>query len=96
MSMTDAEKRVIDGTTWDQFCDALKDAGKIIRSDKAPQDAFNQAEGYRYLTRLLRGGLESSLENRVVIQSCASPDFRSLKSMAWKTPRTRLNHYPVR
>ena len=64
MSMTDAEKRVVDGTTWDQFCDALKDAGKIIRSSKAPQDAFNQAEGYRYLSRLLRGGLEGFLEFR--------------------------------
>ncbi len=56
------EQRVLDGSSWDEFCDALKEAGKIIRSDKAPQDAFNQAEGYRYLTRLLRGGLESFLE----------------------------------
>jgi hypothetical protein len=64
MSMSDAEKRVIDGTTWDKFCDELKDAGKIIRSAKAPQDPFNQAEGYRYLSRLLRGGLESFLEFR--------------------------------
>ena len=49
--MSDAEQRVIDGTTWEQFCDALKDAGKIVQSEKAPQDAFNQAEGYRYLAR---------------------------------------------
>ena len=65
MSMTDEEKRVVAGTTWDQFCDALKEAGKIVRSDKAPQDSFNQAEGYRYLARLLRGGLEGFLEFRV-------------------------------
>ncbi|MCP4842282.1 MAG: DUF1214 domain-containing protein [Halieaceae bacterium] len=64
MALSDAEKRVIDGTAWDEFCDALKDAGKIIRSEKAPKDAFNQAEGYRYLARLLRGGLESFLEFR--------------------------------
>lgn len=61
---TEAEQRVIEGTTWDNFCDALKEAGKIIRSEKAPKDAFNQAEGYRYLARLLRGGLESFLEYR--------------------------------
>ncbi len=64
MALSDAEQRVIDGTAWDEFCDALKDAGKIIRSEKAPKDAFNQAEGYRYLARLLRGGLESFLEFR--------------------------------
>ena len=30
MALSDAEQRVIDGTAWDEFCDALKDAGKII------------------------------------------------------------------
>ncbi|MGI9283102.1 MAG: DUF1214 domain-containing protein [Endozoicomonas sp.] len=62
--MTESEQKVIDGRVWEEFCDALKEAGKIIQSEKAPKDAFNQAEGYRYLTRLLRGGLESFLEHR--------------------------------
>ena len=62
MSMNETEKRVVDGTTWDQFCDALKEAGRIIQSEKAPQDPFNQADGYLYLARLLRGGLESFLD----------------------------------
>ena len=57
MAMTEAEKRVVDGTAWEEFCDSLKAAGKIIQSEKAPKDPFNQAEGYRYLSRLLRGGL---------------------------------------
>jgi len=78
MSMSDAEQRVVDGTTWDEFCDALKDAGRIIRSDKAPQDPFNQAEGYRYLARLLRGGLESFLEYR-------DPMFPQLRCGAHET-----------
>ena len=64
MAMSDAERKVVDGTLWEEFCDALKEAGKIIRSEKAPQDPFNQAEGYRYLARLLRGGLEGFLEYR--------------------------------
>ena len=64
MALSDAEQQVIDGTAWDEFCDALKEAGKVIRSEKAPKDSFNQAEGYRYLARLLRGGLESFLEFR--------------------------------
>ena len=57
-----AEERVIDGSSWAEFCDALKAAGQVVQSEKAPKDAFNQAEGYRYLTRLLRAGLESFLE----------------------------------
>lgn len=62
MSETDAHKKVMDGSLWDEFCDNLKEAGKVVQSTAAPDSAFDKAEGYRYLTRLLRGGLESSLE----------------------------------
>lgn len=62
MNEKTAEERVIDGSSWAEFCDALKAAGQVVQSEKAPKDAFNQAEGYRYLTRLLRAGLESFLE----------------------------------
>ena len=75
---TETEHRVIDGTIWDDFCDALKAAGKIIQSEKAPKDAFNQAEGYRYLARLLRGGLEGFLEFR-------DPMFPQLRCGAHET-----------
>ncbi len=78
MAQSDAEQKVIDGTAWEEFCDALKEAGKIVQSPRAPQDAFNQAEGYRYLTRLLRGGLESFLEFR-------DPDFPQLRCGAHET-----------
>jgi hypothetical protein len=95
MSMSDAEQRVVDGTAWDQFCDALKEAGKIVRSDKAPADPFNQAEGYRYLARLLRGGLESFLEFR-------DPMFPQLRCGAHETiklgadnPDNRYESAPV-
>lgn len=76
--MSDSEQRILDGTAWNNFCDALKEAGEIVNSDKAPQDAFNRAEGYRYLTRLLRGGLESFLEHR-------DPAFPQLRCGAHET-----------
>ena len=47
---------------WAAFCDRLKQAGELIQGEHAPQDPLTQAEGYRYLTRLLRAGLESSVE----------------------------------
>ncbi len=78
MNQSEAEKKVIDGSAWEEFCDALKAAGKIIQSPKASGDAFDQAEGYRYLTRLLRGGLESFLEFR-------DPAFPQLRCGAHET-----------
>lgn len=61
--MTESEERVSSGKSWDEFCDALKEAGRVVQSAEAPNDAFNRAEGYRYLTRMLRAGLESFLEH---------------------------------
>lgn len=63
MTEDTAEQRVMNGDAWAEFCDALKAAGQLVESPKAPQDAFNRAEGYRYLTRMLRAGLESFLES---------------------------------
>ena len=59
----EAVQKVITGEIWDEFCDALKEAGKIVQSEAAPDDAFNKAQGYRYMTRLLRAGLESVIEH---------------------------------
>lgn len=59
---------VIDGTAWARFCDALKEAGQVIQRPEAPAGALDRAEGYRYLTRLLRIALDMHLEY-------ADPDF---------------------
>ncbi|HRF89054.1 MAG TPA: hypothetical protein PK244_10715, partial [Pseudomonadales bacterium] len=55
--------RVMDGRSWDDFCDALKKAGHdIVLAETAPKNALDRAEGWRYLARLTRGALESFLE----------------------------------
>ncbi|MEH6516177.1 MAG: DUF1214 domain-containing protein [Halioglobus sp.] len=63
--MTDktAEQRVLSGEAWAEFCDGLKQAGDLVFAEKAPTNAFDRAEGYRYLSRMLRAGLESFLES---------------------------------
>lgn len=61
--MSESEERILSGQVWDEFCDALKEAGRLVQSTGAPDDVFNKAEGYRYLTRMLRSGLESFLEH---------------------------------
>jgi len=57
-----AAERVVSGKAWDEYCDTLKAAGAALSFPGAPQDPFNQAEGYRYLSRLARGGLMAFVE----------------------------------
>ena len=72
---TVAEERVLSGQAWDEFCDTLKAAGAALTAPGAPRDAFNQAEGYRYLARLARAGLENFVE-------CADPEAPQLCAIA--------------
>ena len=62
MRQTDQEQRILDGTLWADFCDSLKAVGEQILRETTPADAFNRAEGYRYLSRLLRLSLEKNIE----------------------------------
>lgn len=61
--MSDAEDRLRDGTAWREFCRALERAGDAILQQGTPDDPFHRAEGVRYLTRLLRAGLDSHVES---------------------------------
>jgi hypothetical protein len=59
---SEAERRILDGSAWRDFCHALERAGEALARPGTPRDPFDRAEGLRYLTRLLRAGLESQLE----------------------------------
>jgi hypothetical protein len=50
------------GQLWLDFCESLKSAGAEILAAGTPTDDLNRAEGFRYLTRLLRLSLEKHLE----------------------------------
>jgi len=71
------EEQVISGAAWDEFCDNLKALGKQITRPGTPTDAFNRAEGFRYLTRLTRNALESVIEGG----TADFPVMRSLGNM---------------
>ena len=58
-----AGQRVVSGRAWDEFCDTLKAAGAALQFPGTPRDAFNQAEGYRYLSRIARAGLMAFVEH---------------------------------
>ena len=57
-----ANQRIVSGKAWEEFCDTLKAAGTAMVFPGTPKDPFNQAEGYRYLTRLTRAGLMAFVE----------------------------------
>jgi hypothetical protein len=67
------EERIVSGEVWDDYCDALKRAGRLLRRPEVPRDVFNQAEGIRYLSRMARAGLEALVE-------ATDPDFPSFYS----------------
>jgi hypothetical protein len=50
------------GLLWEEFCDELKAAGSEVLAAGVPDDDLTLAEGYRYLTRLLRLSLEKHIE----------------------------------
>jgi len=65
--MTPTE-RIMSGEVWKDFCRQLERAGEVVLTADAVANPLDRAEGYRYLTRLLRIALEMQLE-------FADPDF---------------------
>jgi hypothetical protein len=72
-----ATQRLLSGQAWDDFCDVLKVAGRMIdRFGDDPSD-LDRAEWYRFLTRLARSGFERLIEN-------AEPTRPRLRDMVWR------------
>jgi hypothetical protein len=53
---------------WRDFCRRLETLGDFVEAAPFAQEPIDQAEGYRYITRLLRIALDMQMEN-------ADPDF---------------------
>lgn len=53
-------ERAIDGRSWAEFCDRLRDAGDAIL--RGPADPLTRAEGFRYVSRVTRAALETFVE----------------------------------
>lgn len=77
---SDAETRVRSGESWEAFCETLQRAGGQVLRPETPDTALDRAEGFRYLTRLLRIGLEMQLE-------FADPDFPGFFSPSHETAK---------
>jgi len=73
-----ATGRIVSGKAWEDFCDQLKLAGASLMYPGTPRDAFQQAEGMRYLSRLTCAGLEAFVEY-------SDPAFPVLRRMVHET-----------
>ncbi len=62
MGTTDDEA-VLTGAAWREFCQALEKAGEVVLRETTPATPLDRAEGFRYLARLTRNALYSTIEN---------------------------------
>jgi hypothetical protein len=59
---------------WNEFCDLLKEAGRLLERPDLGLTDFDRGEGLRYLARLVGIGLVNALENPGPLR----PEFRRL------------------
>lgn len=62
MDRETSRERILSGQTWSEFCEKLKQAGDVIMRDTSPGDPLNRAEGFRYLSRVMRATVETFTE----------------------------------
>src|SRR5262245_14056704 len=76
--MSDAAKqRLLSGRAWDDFCETLRLAGHGIERFGDEPGELDRAEWYRFLTRIVRNGLERFVEN-------CEPDRPRLRDAPWR------------
>ena len=75
-----SDDRLLSPDIWRAFCRRLEAAGDIVTGAEAAANPLDRAEGYRYLTRLLRIALDMQLEH-------ADPDFPSFYAASHETAK---------
>lgn len=85
-------QRVLDGTTWFEFCDILKMAGYTITRDSSPDTAFDRAEGFRYLARITRAALDAFIDRADVVHPTLYRPVHETIKMGADNPDNHYQH----
>lgn len=73
----EATERLVRGESWDDFCESLKGAGRMVEQFGDLPSEQDRAEWYRFLSRLVRNGFERFVEN-------CEPDRPRLRDAPWR------------
>lgn len=69
--------RLKSGEAWDDFCETIRQAGRMVDRFGDDVDDVDRAEWYRFLTRLMRNGFERFVEN-------CEPERPRLRDAPWR------------
>ena len=73
----EAQRRLASGEAWEDFCETLKVAGRIVDEFGEEPSELDRAEWYRFLTRMARNGFERFVEN-------CEPERPRLRDAPWR------------
>jgi hypothetical protein len=77
MSNAKAAERLLSGQAWEDYCEVLKIAGRMIDEFGDEPSDLDRAEWYRFISRLTRSSIERLIEN-------AEPTRPRLRDMVWR------------
>ena len=73
------ERRLLTGAAWEDFCESLKRAGKVVLEANPAASPLDRADGFRYLAGLANAAIRFSIDHAdpVVPRFFRSPDSRT-------------------
>ena len=77
---------------WEEFCEQLKEAGKVLKKVQTPKDELTLAEGLRHLMRMLRMGFEITHEYADAKHPQLAPAYCATMLAEGVTPDARYHH----